>query len=231
MAGASTPGLSQSGLLRAKLRLFSGSLDEAVASFWTHRRFPDAYRRFLFESYHVVQATVPLLELARARCLSPEHRSSPISQEFAAYLAIHAVEETGHHEWILEDAAVLGIDAGEIRNYIPSAPVRHLVGSQYFNLHFGDPAAFIGYIAVLEGTPPELNALQETAEVYGMPIEAFSNLVRHARLDPRHRDDLDELIDRLPLTDDNLRRIGVNAIQTIDYLRQIMEGLCQEFPR
>jgi hypothetical protein len=83
--------------------------------------------------------------------------------------------------------------------------------------------AILGYIAVLEGTPPIEDEMHAVARRSGLPLAAFSTLVRHARLDPHHRDDLNEVLDRLPLTAAHAALLGVSAFHTAHGLSRVVE--------
>ena len=85
----------------------------------------------------------------------------------------------------------------------------------------------LGFIAVLEGTPPDVKFFEETADRIGVPRRAFSNLLLHGKLDPQHRDDLDHTLDALPLTEAHHALMGVSAFQTIDLLTQVAHEAVQ----
>jgi hypothetical protein len=56
-----------------------------------------------------------------------------------------------------------------------------------------------------------------------LPAQAFSTLVRHARLDPHHRDDLDRVMDSLTLTQRQIDAIGANAARTVALLTRLTD--------
>jgi hypothetical protein len=61
------------------------------------------------------------------------------------------------------------------------------------------------------------------SQASGLPLDAFSTLLRHARLDPYHRDDLDNLLDRLPLAPAHASLLGVSAFHTVHWLSRVVE--------
>ena len=63
------------------------------------------------------------------------------------------------------------------------------------------------------------------------PGDAFRNLFRHGKLDPRHRDDLDAALDGLPLTEDRHALLGISAFQTIHLLGQVVEEILEPSDR
>ena len=180
--------ISHSRLLRAKIRMVSGRLDAAAQALWDHPQFPDVYPTYLFHNHAVVRASVPLMRAALARAQA-DFADDPVARALAVYLAHHIPEEMHHDDWLLDDLAVLGVDRASVRQWTPPPSVATLVGAQDHRIAHFHPVALLGYIAVLEGTPPVVEHLESLAARTRMPVEAFSTLIRHARLDPHHRDD------------------------------------------
>jgi hypothetical protein len=85
------------------------------------------------------------------------------------------------------------------------------------------PVALLGYIAVLEGTPPDADYFTRVLRRASITEAAATNIFRHARLDPRHRDDLDAALDSLPLTEYHQSLLGISAFQTIEALARVAE--------
>jgi hypothetical protein len=79
----------------------------------------------------------------------------------------------------------------------------------------------LGYIAVLEGDPPREDELEAAAKRTGVPHEAFRTFISHAKLDPNHKQELDDFIDSLPLTTTQQISLTVSAVSTIAGLRRI----------
>jgi hypothetical protein len=214
--------LSNSELLRTRIALFSAGLDKAAYQFWMHPEFVAVYRDYLFQSHSIVRASVPLMKATLECCRAPKYLSDPVLKLFADYLERHIVEESGHDEWILDDAEVLGIRRRALLERIPKRTALQLVGSQYYWIHHYNPVAMLGYIAVMEGTPPESEFIEDVARRNKLPLEAFSSFLLHAKIDPRHRADLDSLLDILPLSNEQLGLIGLSAVQTIQYLAEVL---------
>jgi hypothetical protein len=112
---------------------------------------------------------------------------------------------------------------------LPSPTVAALVGAQYYWIHHVHPAAFLAYLAVLEGNPPEVEQLEEIRRRSGLPAAAFRTLIKHAHLDPRHRDDLDDTLDALALTPALHALLGVAAFETIARATEAMEEILARF--
>jgi hypothetical protein len=143
------------------------------------------------------------------------------------YLRHHIPEETGHDEWVLDDLETLGYRRADILKRIPPPSAAALAGAQYYWIRHVHPVALLGFIAVLEGTPPDVAFFESTADRIGVPRRAFSNLLLHGKLDPQHRDDLDHALDALPLSDEHHALMGVSAFQTIHLLTRVASEAVQ----
>ncbi len=218
--------MSHSRRLRDKIRLARDELDSVAAALWTHPRLPEIYPEFLFRNHAVVRASVPLMEAAAASC-QPHITSDPLAAGMFRYLSHHIPEEMHHDDWVLEDLEVLGVCRQDVLARIPPPAVAALVGAQYYWIRHFHPVALLGFIAVLEGTPPDVEYFERTADRAGIHRNAFSNLLRHGRLDPRHRDDLDRALDALPLTEDHHALLGISAFQTIHLLARVVEDIME----
>ncbi len=220
--------VSHSRRLRDKIRLARGEMDAAAVSQWTHPRLRELYPEFLFRNHSVIRCSVPLMKAAAAEC---EGRAGgePLAEEMLAYLTKHIPEETGHDEWVLDDLETLGFRRDDVLARIPPASAAALAGAQYYWIRHVHPVALLGFIAVLEGTPPDVEFFEGVADRIGLPRRAFSNLLLHGKLDPQHRDDLDRALDGLPLTEFHHALMGVSAFQTIDLLTRVVEEAVQSF--
>jgi hypothetical protein len=219
-------GTSHSHRLRNKIRLARDELDSVGAALWTHPLLPKIYPEFLFRNHAVIRASVPLMEAAAASCQS-RMAVDPLAAGMFRYLTHHIPEEMHHDDWVLEDLEVLGVRRQDVLARIPPPTVAALVGAQYYWIRHFHPAALLGFIAVLEGTPPEVEYFERTADRAGISRDAFSNLLRHGRLDPRHRDDLDRALDALPLSEDHHALLGISAFQTIHLLARVVEEIME----
>jgi len=135
-------------------------------------------------------------------------------------------EERHHDEWLLDDLEVLGVSRATVRARQPSPIVAALVGAQYYWIHHYHPIAVLGYIAVLEGTPPSEALVRRVQKATQLPAAAFRTFIKHARLDPHHRDDLNAALDAMPLSDAQEELVTINAIETQHWLaRSLRETL------
>lgn len=218
--------VSHSRRLRDKIRLARGEMDAVAMTLWTHPRLREIYPEFLFRNHSVIRSSVPLMKAAAAEC---EKRldTDPVAEGMLAYFSKHIPEETGHDEWVLDDLETLGYRREEVLKRIPPPAAAALAGAQYYWIRHVHPVALLGFIAVLEGTPPDVKFFESTADRIGVPRRAFSNLLLHGKLDPQHRDDLDHALDALPLTEAHHALMGVSAFQTIDLLTRVAREAVQ----
>jgi hypothetical protein len=221
---------SHSRRLRDKIRIAGSGLEAAATALWTHPRLSDIYPEFLFRNHAVIRASVPLMQAAATAC-EPHVTSDPLAAGIFTYLTRHIPEEMHHDDWILDDLEVLNIPRSEVLPRIPPPAVAALVGAQYYWIRHYHPLALLGFIAVLEGTPPDVDYFERLADRSGIPREAFSNLLRHGRLDPRHRDDLDRALDELPLSEKHHALLGVSSFQTVHLLARVVEDMLESAPK
>lgn len=201
-------------------------MDAAAKTLWTHPRLRELYPEFLFRNHSVIRTSVPLMLAAAAAC---EKRldSDPAAPGMLAYFKKHIPEETGHDDWVLDDLETLGFRRDEVLKRIPPPSAAALTGAQYYWIRHVHPVALLGFIAVLEGTPPDVEFFENLADRIGLPRKAFSNLLLHGRLDPQHRDDLDHTLDALPLTEAHHSLMGISAFQTINLLTRVVDEAVQ----
>lgn len=191
----------------------------------THPNVREGYPEFLITLHGVIRGSVPLMQSAlhRAQAIAPH---DPVAHRLSDYLERHIEEERGHDEWVLEDLEVLGIDRDQVLSRVPTSAVACLVGSQYFwALHF-HPVAVLGYLAVTEGYPNAPRSIEQLITSTGLPPPAFRTLLDHAELDPTHGDELDELIDSLPLSPAHEEVIGLSAMSSVDLMARCIHDVC-----
>lgn len=206
--------------MRDKIRLVRAPMDAVAEQLWGHPRLREIYPEFLFRNHSVIRSSVPLMKAAAEECEKMLGRE-PIAEGMLAYFQKHIPEETGHDDWVLDDLEVLGYKREEVLKRIPSPSAAALAGAQYYWIRHVHPVAMLGFIAVLEGTPPEVKFFEDTADRIGLPRRAFSNLLLHGKLDPQHRDDLDHTLDALPLSEEHHALMGISAFQTVSLLTRV----------
>ena len=213
--------------LRSTVGLLLPSLSRVGEQFWSHPRLTTLYPRYLVAVHTIIRASVPLMVDALA-VVRESYLDTPAGPELAAYFVQHIPEETGHDDWLLDDLARLGLPREVATAHLPSPTVAAMVGAQYYYIRHYHPAVLLGYIAVLEGYPPDVELARRAAELTGYPIEAFRTLRKHAHLDPHHKQDLDDAIDGMSF-DENLHGlIRANGLQTMHRLIQLMDEVLTE---
>jgi hypothetical protein len=170
------------------------------------------------------------MEAARARAaeLAP---TDAVAAGVARYLARHIREERHHDDWLLADLVALGVTRESVMARMPSPTVAALVGAQYYWIWHYHPVAVLGYIAVLEGTPPDAEHVETIIARTGLPRTAFRTILTHADLDPHHRDGLDRALDALPLSDDQAGTVAVSAFTTIRLLGESLRETVDSWDR
>src|SRR3984957_4112570 len=224
---ATAPAIRHSEIIRAKIRMFGRRLGHTAYTFWTHPQFPRLYREYIYQSHSIIRASVPLMQAAEQACQLPVHAGDPALQGFGRYLRQHIPEETGHHEWILNDGVALGLDRQTILQRIPKESATQLVGVQYYWIHHYNPIPLAGFIATMEGNPPPAEFFEEIAARNNLSLKCFSSFIYHARIDPQHQRDLDAVLDALPLTPAHLELIGISSLRTIRMMTGIMEDIIE----
>lgn len=167
------------------------------------------------------------MEAAEEACQLPVHAADPALRDFGKYLRHHIPEETGHHEWILNDGEALGLNRQSILQRLPKESATQLVGVQYYWIHHFSPIALAGFIATMEGNPPPAEFFEEVAARNNLPLKCFSSFIYHAKIDPQHTRDLDAVLDALPLTPAQLELIGISSLRTIGMMTGIMEDIIE----
>jgi heme oxygenase len=151
-----------------------------------------SYLAFLREAYHHVRHTVPLLQAMQA-ALPPQQAwlRGPLDE--------YIEEEAGHDEWILNDIAACGADAGAVRHGAPGHATEVMVAYAYDTIARRNPLGFFGMVHVLEGTSVSLALMAADAIQLplGLPDAAFSYLRSHGTLDQQHTAHFARLMDRI----------------------------------
>jgi pyrroloquinoline quinone (PQQ) biosynthesis protein C len=214
-------------IIRAKIALFDRRLGHTAHLFWSHPQFPRIYREYIYQSHSIIRASVPLMQAAEKACQLPQHAGDPALEGFGRYLRHHIPEELGHHEWIVNDGVALGLDRQDILERLPKESATQLVGVQYYWIHHYSPIALAGFIATMEGSPPPAEFFHQVAARNKLSPKCFSSFLYHAKIDPRHRKDLDAVLDALPLTPSQIELIGISSLRTIRMMTGILEDIIE----
>lgn len=152
----------------------------------------DDYVGFLVQAFHHVKHTVPLLMATGARL--PDDKEW-LREAIGEYIE----EETGHHEWVLNDIAACGYDKEAARVCRPSPATELMVAYAWDMVQRVGPIGFFGMVHVLEGTSISMadkaaDAIRSTLQ---LPRRAFSYLYSHGALDQDHVKFFEGLMDRI----------------------------------
>jgi Iron-containing redox enzyme len=223
-----TPAVTtESRRLRGKLELVLPVLLATGRQLIGHPKLHEIYPEFLVMWHGIVRASVPLMEtaLTTARTL-PDDKVAVL---LADYLEHHIPEERGHDSWLLADLDSIGVPRDQVLSRLPSPTIAALVGSQYYWMQHVHPVGLLGYILLLEGYPPKRQDIDKMEVATGYGPEAFRTLLLHADLDAHHGDDLDHLLDSLPLTEQQLTLIGFSAIASVQLITEAQHELLDRF--
>lgn len=223
VVGTATAEVTESALLRGKIELVLPALLEAGRRLIEHPDLRTLYPEYLFMSHCNIRASVHLMEagLEASRTRSQD----PVCKLLAVYLEQHIEEERGHDNWLLEDLAALGAPNEQLLDRPPLPSVAALVGSQYYWVHHAHPVGLLGYIGLLEGYPPVRKDIEEMQARTGYGATAFRTLLLHADLDPHHSQELDRLLDSLPLTEYQRTVLGLSALGSVQLFTGALEDL------
>lgn len=215
-----------SGRLRHKIDLVSGPFAAACTALFRHPRLAQLWPEYATRTHSIIRATVPLMEEAEQQARA--RVDDPVGLGVASFLAAHIERERGHDEWVLEDLELIGVPRSVVLGREASTTVARLVGANYYRIKHCHPVALLGYVAVMEGTPPSRTLIDRLVDGSGYPRAAFRAFEKHGELDIHHRDDLYNAIDSLPLTPAHESLMGVSAIASVELLtlslREIVEN-------
>ena len=220
--------MSAASLIRPALWLAFPAVRAAAYSMWTAPGLRERYPAYLSAMHLVIRASVPLMEAAADSCARLPS-GDPSAEPLARYFGEHIAEERDHDRWLLEDLAVLGVPEPQA---LPGAAVQEdiatMVGTQYYWARHGHPACLLGYIAVLEGCPPQAALAARLPALTGLPEPAFRTLAWHAALDPGHHGELHRLLEALPLSAAVTAAVARNAACTAARAAVLLRGLAGE---
>ncbi|HJP66898.1 MAG TPA: iron-containing redox enzyme family protein [Actinomycetota bacterium] len=221
------PGLeepsSASARLRSRIDLVVELFGVAFTSLVHHPRVDQLFRRYLINTHSIIKATVPLFEATRDRARQLAADGDAVAAAVAEYMDEHIIEELHHDEWLLDDLEAIGMDRAGMGHELPPPSVAQLVGSQYYWVQHVHPVAILGYLAFMEGYPPTAELVDLLVERTGYPREAFRTYALHGELDPHHREEIDRVIDTLPLTEDQETLLGLVAMSGVVLLARTIE--------
>lgn len=211
--------------LRFKLEFASVS-DEATITSLSKQNVRSWFKEYLIVTHSIIRSSVPLMQVAYDRCMCMEGERkllNPLSE----YYKKHIIEEKNHDDWLLDDLESTGVPRKESLFRKPTQGVAELVGSQYYWIYYWHPVCLLGYISFLEGNPPKKQIIDHLRKISGYPDTAFRTIVKHSTLDPHHRDELNNLLESLPLTRNQEEWITSNALYSARKLLEVRNQVAQ----
>jgi hypothetical protein len=215
---------SHSAALRTKIEIALPAFHQVTRKLWSSTDLSARYPDYLVLMHTVIRATVPLMRTAleQANAMAGE---DAVAAGVAAYLTKHIAEEQGHDGWLRQDLEAIGCDSGVRLQEMPRPSAASLVGCQYYWVQHYHPVCLLGHIAVLEGYPPVHDLVDLVVRRTGYPRTGMRTLIRHAALDLKHRDELMETIDKLPLSTAHTAAMGVSALYTVQGVTSMFDEL------
>ncbi len=216
--------LSPSAHLTAVASLVSARLDCSSQAFWSHPRLAEVFPEYLIRLHCAARANIPLMEagLERARLLASD---CAVAARLVPYLVRHIREERNHDEWLLQDAAVLGVSRKAAFARTPPGEAATLIGALYYWVFHAHPVTLLSYFFIAEGKPFTVEFLDEVVARTGLPKEALRTFYQHAVLDVKHGEDVIELLDELPLTPAHLSLLRMSTLTVMEHMSEFMERL------
>jgi Iron-containing redox enzyme len=210
---------TSSGRLRRKIELVLPEYALPGRLLLEHPHARELYPRYLSLVYFLPSTAIRLMETAieRARALNAD----PVAAGLVPYLERHIDEEMHGREpgaGVLSDLELTGFDTAALRQGLPPAKIAALIGSQYFWIHHAHPIGLLGYLEVVECFHPQSAVIERLVERTEYPRNAFRQLFEHAELDVEHSQELDWLLDALPLEQRHEQLLGLSALSTVELL-------------
>lgn len=186
--------------LESRLSPYRAEYRVIVNSWLESGTFGITYPALLVETFHYVKHSCPLMSLA---CAQLGHDMLPLQTYFAKHLA----EEVGHEEWVLDDLEELGYERKAVELSQPLSETVNLIGSQLYIINYMHPAGLLGYVYLMESTPPNELSLA-FLEAHGISLGAMTFLRRHGETDQRHSCELRDMLD-LHFAEPRLRQAAI----------------------
>jgi hypothetical protein len=218
---------THSEVLSFKLDLTSDAYGRLTRRLWRHPKLAERFAEVLIQLYGTVRAGVPLMQAALDRCRALP--GDPVATGLIEYFEHHIPEEKDHDEWLLQDIVDLGVPREVALGEIPSPLIASVVGAQYYWIYHQHPVALMGWLFLLEGNPPQADHLAWVQARTGLPDPAFRTLRHHAEADIEHRQELLDMLDRLPLTPAQEGLLGVSAMWSQHLLGRSLAELLELF--
>lgn len=180
---------------------------------------------YLSATAHIIKASTDIMAVARDSLMC---ENSNNKQQLFEYLNEHIEEESGHYEWVVEDLGAVTDDVPGNMLRTQTSSVIAVPGCAYYSIRNESPWAVLGYIAVMEGSPPSDATLDDVAKACDVPSSALRTLKIHGDLDVGHIDELYDFIDSCVFSEYEYLAINRMAIMTINSYAAAMHSVLFE---
>lgn len=217
------PGERYSAELFSHLDVVRDGIEVVSAELVEAESFPRMVPDWFGTLWDIIRATIPVLKHA-VRALDG-HPDDDFTRALRQFYTLKLDEESGHDDMLVADLGRLGVTREELSRRIPSAAVTAMVGSQYYFIDYVHPAAYLGYVGLLEGYPAPTDQLDNLIARSGTPPEAWSTYRMHAEVDTWHRQELEAIVDLVPADASIRRAIVTNGLRAGEFYCQALEEL------
>ena len=175
----------------------------------------DHYKTLLLTIFHQTRSGPYTFATAASNC-SWKHKTAK------EYLLRHALEESNHWEWILDDLKSIGYRATDPREHFPHATCEGYVGfNERVALRF--PLARLAIAAVLEGIGAQHGGTygRKLVEALKLSPKSCTFFLSHGETDKEHSAEIDRLLESCDLSNQEWAWMA-HAAKTAGHLYRAM---------
>ena len=138
----------------------------------------------------------------------------------------HAISEIGHDQLAMNDLAMLGEDVSCLPYERPLPATSALLSYAFYQIQYHNPIGYLGYLFHLEFMPTQNGrAYMDMFSKIGVPVEAMSFIRDHASVDVGHNKLMEQYVEHLITTPDDLESVVYAATVTAKlYANMIQES-------
>lgn len=141
----------------------------------------------------------------------------------------HATQEIGHDQLALDDLKVLGEDVSQVPFERPLPATSAMIAYAFYQIQFRNPIGYLGYLFHLEFMPTSSGfGYMEALKKAGVPESAMSFIHEHATVDIAHNKLMEEYVDELIQTEEDLQEVIYAARVTARLYERMLEEAFQQ---
>jgi len=176
------------------------------------------YGAILRQIFHQVREHPQAMGVFTSRLRSDRRRA------MVKTLLKHAVSEAGHDDLAIADLEALGEDVSTIRSERPLPSTAAIVAFMHYQLEHENPIGFLGYMLHLEFLPTAIGpALMRALSKAGIQEQAQTFLRDHAEIDVGHNRLMENYVEHLVLTDEDLDAVCYVARATAHLYARMLD--------